>query len=66
MPHLVSCIESKCTIELSTVILFLKHKPCHVSCQQFSNDRIIPTNIRKSILVAVKLKHPRKQQEAHV
>ena len=53
-----------CTIALSTVILFLKHKPCRVSCQQFFNDRMISTNIRK--LIADKLKYRRKLQETHV
>ena len=46
--HLVSYIESICTSALSTVILSLKHKPCHMSCQQKSNT-----------IVAAKLRHPR-------
>ena len=58
------CIESICTIPQSTVTLFLKHKPCRVSCQQSFNDRMISTNIW--ILVAAKLKRPRKLQETHV
>ena len=52
------------TIALSTVILFFEHKPCRVSCQQFFNDRMISTNIRK--LIADKLKYRRKLQETHI
>ena len=62
---LMSCIESICTIALSTVILFLKYKPCLVSFQQFFNDRMISTNIRKSN-TSSQTKDPRKLQETHV
>ena len=59
IPHLVSWIESICTIVLSTFISFLKHKLYRMSCQQFFNDRMISTTFENQILVVAKLKHPR-------
>ena len=59
-------INRKSNIQLGFFIILLKHKPCRLSCQQFFKDRIISTNIRNRILVAAKLKHPRKLQETHV
>ena len=64
----MSRIESVCTIALSTGILFLKHKSCRVSCQQFFSDRIFQQTFENGIytLVAAKLNRPRKLQETHV
>ena len=57
-PKLKACIGSICTIALSTVILFLKYKPCRVSCQLFFNDRMISTNIWKSNTSSSQTKAP--------
>ena len=62
IPQLVSFIES----HQSTVILLLKHKQYHTPCPQFSNDRMISQNIRKSNTSSSQIKKPQKLLKTHL